>query len=59
MATDGNFMGLGIYVKRGQKMDQLQDELDQAVAAKKSFIFKARLTPLRTWPSRWGYRSKS
>lgn len=41
MATTGNFMGLGIYVKRGQKMDQLQDELDRAVAAKKSFIFKA------------------
>lgn len=40
MATTGNFMGLGIYVKRGQKMDQLQDELDRAVAAKKSFIFK-------------------
>lgn len=41
MATTGNFMGLGIYVKRGQKMGQLQDELDRAVAAKKSFIFKA------------------
>lgn len=41
MATEGNFMGLGIYVKRGQKMDQLQSELDQAVAAKKSFIYKA------------------
>ncbi|WP_220477011.1 FAD-dependent oxidoreductase [Limosilactobacillus rudii] len=41
MATEGNFMGLGIYVRRGQKMDKLQAELDQAVAAKKSFIFKA------------------
>lgn len=41
MAKDGNFMGLGIYVRRGQKMDKLQDEIDQAVANKKPFIFKA------------------
>lgn len=41
MAVDGNFMGLGIYVKRGQKMDQLQAEIDQALADKKSFIYKA------------------
>ncbi|MRN06099.1 FAD-binding protein [Lactobacillus sp. 0.1XD8-4] len=41
MASEGNFMGLGIYVRRGQKMDKLQTELDQAVADKKSFIFKA------------------
>ncbi|MEY8293656.1 FAD-dependent oxidoreductase [Limosilactobacillus caviae] len=41
MINKGNFMGLGIYVRRGQKMDKLQEELDQAIAAKKSFIFKA------------------
>lgn len=41
MITDGNFMGLGVYVKRGQKMDKLQAEIDQAIAAKKPFIFKA------------------
>lgn len=41
MATEGNFMGLGIYVRRGQKMDKLQAELDQAMAKHKSFIFKA------------------
>ena len=41
MANDGNFMGLGIYVRRGQKMDELQAELDKAVAANKSFIYKA------------------
>ncbi len=41
MAKDGNFMGLGVYVKRGQKMDKLQAEIDQAIADKKSFIFKA------------------
>ncbi|WP_168180736.1 MULTISPECIES: FAD-dependent oxidoreductase [Lactobacillus] len=41
MAKDGNFMGLGVYVKRGQKMDKLQAEIDQAVADKKPFIFKA------------------
>ncbi|WP_404802786.1 FAD-dependent oxidoreductase [Loigolactobacillus backii] len=41
MITQGNFMGLGVYVKRGQLMDKLQDELDQAVAAAKPFIFKA------------------
>lgn len=41
MATDGNFMGLGVYVKRGAKMDKLQDEIDQALADKKPFIFKA------------------
>lgn len=41
MATAGNFMGLGIYVRRGQKMDKLQEEIDQALAENKSFIFKA------------------
>ncbi|TSO25457.1 FAD-binding protein [Lactobacillus sp. LL6] len=41
MTKDGNFMGLGIYVKRGQKMDKLQEEIDKAVADKKPFIFKA------------------
>lgn len=41
MAKDGNFMGLGVYVERGQKMDKLAEEIDQAVAAKKPFIFKA------------------
>lgn len=41
MAKDGNFMGLGVYVERGQKMGKLAEEIDQAVAAKKPFIFKA------------------
>ena len=41
MAKAGNFMGLGVYVERGQKMDKLAEEIDQAVAAKKPFIFKA------------------
>lgn len=41
MAKDGNFMGLGVYVERGQKMDKLAEEIDQAVAANKPFIFKA------------------
>ncbi|MGN1407484.1 FAD-dependent oxidoreductase [Lactobacillus sp.] len=41
MAKDGNFMGLGVYVERGQKMDKLAEEIDLAVAAKKPFIFKA------------------
>ncbi|GAX07390.1 fumarate reductase flavoprotein subunit [Secundilactobacillus silagincola] len=41
MIKDGNFMGLGVYVKRGEKMTKLQDELDAAVEAKKPFIFKA------------------
>lgn len=41
MAKDGNFMGLGVYVKRGEKMVKLQDEIDEAVAANKPFIFKA------------------
>lgn len=41
MAKDGNFMGLGVYVNRGQKMDKLQGELDEAIAAKKPFVFKA------------------
>lgn len=41
MAKDGNFMGLGIYVKRGQKMDKLQEEIDKAIADEKPFIFKA------------------
>ncbi|MFC6253777.1 FAD-dependent oxidoreductase [Secundilactobacillus hailunensis] len=40
MAKDGNFMGLGVYVKRGEKMTKLQDEIDAALAAKKPFIFK-------------------
>ena len=34
-------MGLGVYVKRGEKMDKLQAEIDGAVAADKPFIFKA------------------
>ncbi len=41
MATKGNWMGLGVYVKRGAKMDHLQAEIDDAVAANKPFIFKA------------------
>lgn len=41
MAQDGNFMGLGVYVKRGQKMDKLQAEINQAVIDKKPFIFSA------------------
>ncbi len=41
MITEGNFMGLGVYVLRGQKMDTLQEEIDAAVAADKTFIFKA------------------
>lgn len=41
MIKDGNFMGLGVYVKRGEKMTKLQDEIDAALAAKKPFIFKA------------------
>ncbi|KRK35101.1 FAD-dependent oxidoreductase [Loigolactobacillus bifermentans] len=41
MATDGHFMGLGVYVKRGEKMATLQAELDETVAAHKPFIFKA------------------
>lgn len=41
MAKDGNFMGLGVYVRRGEKMVKLQAELDDAVAANKPFIFKA------------------
>lgn len=41
MAEDGNFMGLGVYVKRGQKMDKLQEEIAAAVEGKKSYIFKA------------------
>ncbi|MFR0586661.1 FAD-dependent oxidoreductase [Lactobacillus porci] len=41
MAKDGNFMGLGVYVERGQKMDKLVEEIGQAVAANKPFIFKA------------------
>lgn len=41
MAKDGNFMGLGVYVERGQKMDKLAEEIDQAVSANKPFIFKA------------------
>lgn len=41
MAKDGNYMGLGVYVERGDKMDKLAAEIDQAVADKKPFIFKA------------------
>ena len=41
MAQDGNFMGLGVYVRRGEKMTKLQAEIDVAVAANKPFIFKA------------------
>ena len=41
MITEGNFMGLGVYVLRGQKMDTLQQEIDDAVAADKAFIYKA------------------
>lgn len=41
MAQDGNFMGLGVYVRRGEKMTKLQSEIDAAVTAKKPFIFKA------------------
>lgn len=42
MARDGNFMGLGVYVRRGEKMTKLQAEIDAAVAANKPFIFKAK-----------------
>lgn len=41
MSREGNFMGLGVYVKRGEKMTKLQDEIDAAVTAIKPFIFKA------------------
>lgn len=41
MAEKGNFMGLGVYIKRGHKMDKLQAEINDAVRQKKSFIFKA------------------
>ncbi|MGN1407711.1 FAD-dependent oxidoreductase [Lactobacillus sp.] len=41
MAEEGNFMGLGVYVERGDKMDKLQAEIDEAVAAKKPYIVKA------------------
>lgn len=41
MATEGNFMGLGVYVKRGEKMTKLQAELNENLAANKPFIFKA------------------
>ena len=41
MIEKGNFMGLGVYVKRGQKMTHLQDEIDQALIDNKPFIFKA------------------
>lgn len=40
MATDGNYMGLGVYVNRGQKMDKLQDEIDTALENNKPYIFK-------------------
>lgn len=41
MAQEGNFMGLGVYVRRGEKLVKLQEELDSAVDNKKPFIFKA------------------
>ncbi|MGV0168410.1 FAD-dependent oxidoreductase [Furfurilactobacillus sp. WILCCON 0119] len=41
MAKTGNYMGLGVYVKRGQKMTKLQEEIDAAVAAERPFIIKA------------------
>lgn len=41
MVSQGNFMGLGVYVKRGEKMTKLQDEIDAAIQNNKSFIFKA------------------
>ena len=41
MTKDGNFMGLGIYVKRGQKMNKLQEEINKAIIDEKPFIFKA------------------
>lgn len=41
MATEGNYMGLGVYVERGQVMDKLEDEISSAVEANKPFIFKA------------------
>ncbi|MCF6161396.1 MAG: FAD-dependent oxidoreductase [Furfurilactobacillus sp.] len=41
MAKSGNFMGLGVYVKRGQKMTKLKDEIDESVADGRPFIFKA------------------
>ncbi|KLD57734.1 hypothetical protein WP50_31545 [Lactiplantibacillus plantarum] len=34
-------MGLGVYVRRGEKMTKLQAEINAAVAANKPFIFKA------------------
>ncbi|MGX7092481.1 FAD-dependent oxidoreductase [Hutsoniella sourekii] len=41
MAQEGNFMGLGVYINRGHKMTKLQEEIDQAIEAGKSFIAKA------------------
>lgn len=41
MAEKGNFMGLGVFIERGKKMDHLQAEIDQALSEKKPFIFKA------------------
>ncbi|MCO6529787.1 FAD-dependent oxidoreductase [Lactobacillus sp.] len=41
MAEKGNFMGLGVYIERGHKMDKLQEEIDQAISENKPFIFKA------------------
>jgi fumarate reductase flavoprotein subunit len=41
MIDKGNFMGLGVYVKRGEKMKNLQTEIDKAVNDNKTFIFKA------------------
>lgn len=38
MATDGNFMGLGVYIERGDKMDELQVEIKSAVKAKKPYL---------------------
>ncbi|WEV39905.1 FAD-dependent oxidoreductase [Lactobacillus sp. ESL0681] len=41
MINKGNFMGLGVYVRRGEKLTKLQGELDAAVKANKPYIFKA------------------
>ncbi|MDF7638203.1 FAD-dependent oxidoreductase [Lactobacillus sp. ESL0791] len=41
MINKGNFMGLGVYVRRGEKLTKLQDELNDAVKENKPYIFKA------------------
>lgn len=41
MAENGNFMGLGVYINRGAKMDKLQEEIDQALKDHKPFVTKA------------------